>query len=112
MRLLFSLTSKDFMWDTFRAGGKGGQHQNKVESGVRCTHQPSGAVGIARDSREQYRNKRNAFTRCVESEAFKKWHKVECAKRLGNAVLTEEEINAAVDKQMSAENLLIEIIEK
>ena len=28
--LLFSVTKDDFDWDYFRAGGKGGQHQNKT----------------------------------------------------------------------------------
>lgn len=36
--LLFSITKKDFKVDTFRCGGKGGQNQNKVESGARITH--------------------------------------------------------------------------
>jgi protein subunit release factor B len=64
-QLLFSLTRKDFTWQTFRAGGKGGQNQNKVESGVRCIHPPSGARGEARDSRDQWRNKQSAFVRCL-----------------------------------------------
>ena len=36
----FSVTLDDCRVDTFRSGGKGGQHQNKTESGVRVTHPP------------------------------------------------------------------------
>src|SRR5262245_3261330 len=35
-KLLFSVTKEDCDWQTFRAGGKGGQRQNKTEIGVRC----------------------------------------------------------------------------
>jgi len=49
--------------DTFRSGGKGGQHQNTTESGVRLTHQPSGIVTTARDERSQHRNRALALKR-------------------------------------------------
>lgn len=49
--------------DTFRAGGKGGQHQNTTESGVRLTHLPTGIVVTARDERSQHRNRRLALER-------------------------------------------------
>lgn len=43
--------------ETFRSGGPGGQHANKVESGVRLTHRPSGLTVTSRASRSQHRNK-------------------------------------------------------
>jgi hypothetical protein len=108
-KLMFSLTAKDFRFDTFRSGGKGGQNQNKVESGVRCVHNASGAIGTARDSRDQHRNRRNAFLRCIETETFKHWHKLECARYLGQPQpLTKEEIQAHCDEQMQPEHLKIE----
>jgi len=49
--------------DTFTAGGKGGQHQNRTESGVRITHLPTGVVVIAREERSQHRNRAVALDR-------------------------------------------------
>lgn len=80
---LFSVTLADCRVDTFRAGGKGGQNQNKVESGVRVTHEPSGAVGEARDTRSQLQNKRAAFTRMAESPRFQRWARSEAFRRMG-----------------------------
>ena len=53
--------------DTFRAGGAGGQHQNRTESGVRITHLPSGLVATARESRSQHRNRQTALGRLREA---------------------------------------------
>ena len=49
--------------ETFMAGGKGGQHQNRTESGVRLTHLPTGLVVTAREERSQFRNKATALAR-------------------------------------------------
>lgn len=49
--------------ETFTAGGKGGQHQNRTESGVRLTHLPTGVVVTAREERSQYRNRMVALDR-------------------------------------------------
>ena len=49
--------------DTFRSGGKGGQHQNVTDSGVRLTHLPTGTVVASRRERSQHRNRQIALER-------------------------------------------------
>ena len=81
---VFSVTAKDLRIDTFRAGGKGGQNQNKVNSGVRITHDASGAVGQSREHRDQLQNKKAAFTRMTESKEFQSWMALQRDIILGN----------------------------
>ena len=50
-------------FEAFRAGGPGGQHQNKTESAVRAVHVPSGLAAVTRDGRSQHRNKAIALER-------------------------------------------------
>jgi ribosome-associated protein len=52
--------------ETFMAGGKGGQHQNRTESGVRLVHLPTGVTVTSREERSQHRNKAIALTRLRE----------------------------------------------
>ena len=100
-QLLFSLTVKDFEFQTFCTGGKGGQHRNAKQNGVRCIHPPSGGVAEHRDGRDQFRNKQEAFKKCVDTPEFRAWHRVETLRRMGKL----KEIEAAVDKAMEPENL-------
>jgi len=102
--LLFSLTKKDFDVQFFRAGGKGGQKQNKTSSACRITHPESGAVGECRNHREQHLNKKEAFRRLIDSTRFKAWLKIKTSR----VYKTEEEIERWVDKMMRPENLKIE----
>jgi peptide chain release factor 1 len=52
---------EDVRVDTFSAGGPGGQHQNKTQSGVRLVHLPTGIVAESRTERSQHKNKANCW---------------------------------------------------
>ena len=106
-KLLFSLTAKDFEFQTFCTGGNGGQHRNAKQNGVRCIHHPSGARGEHRDGRDQRKNKEEAFRKCAESSAMQSWLRIEALKRSGAL----KEIERAVDEAMKPENIKIEYIE-
>jgi len=53
----------DVVFQTFRAGGPGGQHQNTTDSAVRATHRSTGLSAVAREERSQHRNKALALER-------------------------------------------------
>ena len=103
---LFSITKKDFKVQTFRAGGKGGQHQNKTDSAVRIIHPDSGAVGISRNDRSQYRNKKLALERLTKTTKFQLW----IARRV-NEISIGKTIEEQVEEEMKPENLKIELRE-
>jgi len=58
-------------FETFRSGGKGGQHVNKTESGIRAIYGPTGDSAVSTDERSQHRNKQIAVQRLREQIAGK-----------------------------------------
>ncbi len=100
----FILTKKDFRIDTFRSGGKGGQNQNKRDTGVRITHIESGISAESREERSQEQNKKKAFTKLGNNPRFVAW----CNRKLTELEIGEKELGRRVDEMMKEDNLKIE----
>lgn len=98
---VLSVTIHDCEVQTFRAGGKGGQNQNKRDTGVRIIHHPSGARGESREERSQLQNKRLAWKKLADSPEMQLWIK----RKLGNDMAIEAE----VERDMLPNNIRVEV---
>lgn len=98
---ILTVTIADCEIQTFRSGGKGGQNQNKRDTGVRIIHHPSGARGEAREERSQWQNKKSAWKKMCDDPKFKYWLAV-TTKRIES----EQEY---LDRMLKPENIKVEV---
>ena len=62
-------SGKEYRIEKFHCGGKGGQNVNKVETGVRIIHIPTGIVAQSTEERSQFLNKQRAMEKLQEKFA-------------------------------------------
>ena len=101
---LISLNKKDFIIQTFRGSGPGGQHRNKRDTGVRLIHPESGARGESCEHRSQLQNKHSALNKLVLDYRFKLWYT-----KLLNTLKHKQPIEELVSEQLTEKNLKFEI---
>lgn len=96
--LLFSVTSKDCVFSTYKGSGAGGQKKNKTSSAVRCLHVESGAVGECEEFREQSQNKKQAFIKMTKTTEFQKYMELRIRRETGQLAVIEEKIEKEMKK--------------
>lgn len=101
---IFSVSIHDCREDHFTVGGNGGGGKDTSNTGCRITHEPSGAVGRATDTRSGSKNRALAFRRMALSKEFQLWVKVEAARLAGTP-----SIEAQVEEAMTPANIRVEV---
>lgn len=71
-------TDQEYRIEKFHCGGKGGQNVNKVETGVRVIHIPTGLMTSCREERSQYMNKQRAI---AKMQKLLQQHNIEADKK-------------------------------
>lgn len=102
--LIYSITKKDLVVQTYKGSGPGGQNRNKNDTAVRIRHPDSGAVGECQEFKSQRQNKKAALERLVKHPKFRVWHSAKIFEHRHKKSLEQ-----MVDEMMHPKNIKVEI---
>lgn len=98
-RRLFTVRTADLREERYRGSGAGGQNRNKRDTGVRFTHEPSGAVGESEAQRTQLQNRQEAFRKMAESPRFQSWARAQAAAIVEGFASLDRKVNDLMDEK-------------
>lgn len=98
LEVVSEVSPAEVRFESFRAGGPGGQHQNTTDSAVRAVHIPTGVTSISRDQRSQHRNKAVALARIGAQLALSRSQDRAMAKSIENQMHNQLERGNPVRK--------------
>lgn len=102
--LILSVTRKDFTETHIRGSGNGGQHRQKVHTGVRLVHKASGAVGESTQYKSQHQNRQAAWAHLRETPEWKVWLRTTLARLQGQPTVAER-----LEEAMKEQNIRTQI---
>ena len=105
--LLFVVTRKDFDETHIRGSGAGGQHRNKVSTGVRLHHRASGATAESVEHKSQDQNRRAAWRKIRETPEWKVWFRDMVAATSGRKTVQER-----LDEMMMDDKIITQILDQ
>lgn len=104
--LLFSVTKNDFEITWYSGKGAGGQHRNKHMNCCRIKHKETGIMATGQNQRSREQNRKDAFTRLVNSKKFKDWLRIKTSQEMVNT----SDIVEKVDREMDMSQLKFEFM--
>lgn len=105
--LLFRVTKADFDETHIRGSGAGGQHRNKVSTGVRLHHRASGATAESTEHKSQDQNRRAAWRKIRETPEWQRWFRDMVAATSGRPTVAER-----LESMMRDENITIQVLDE
>lgn len=100
---LFSVGLKDCIVTYYNGTGGGGQYRNKVAICCQINHEPSKTIARCESYRSRHQNTKEAFKRMYNQDSFKKWMRIEAARKTGELAKIVNQIESELKNDTKIE---------